>query len=82
VHNCPECSFTTDRDVGSGQVIRNRGVTLISTDGQSGIESVCAVDLPGVEVTQPLQVAKPRKRKICGAGFPPQSFVREKNQKI
>ena len=63
VHSCQTCNFTTDRDVASGLVIRNRGIKLISTDGQSGIESVCAVDLPGAEVTQSRQVAKPRKRK-------------------
>jgi putative transposase len=63
VHRCPECSFTTDRDVASGQVIRNRGITSLSTDGQSGIESVCAADLPGTGVTQSRQVAKTRKGK-------------------
>jgi len=63
VHNCPSCNFVTDRDVASGQVIRNRGIELISTDGQSGIESICAVDLPGVKETSSRQVAKPRKRK-------------------
>lgn len=63
VHSCPECGFTTDRDVASGLVIRNRGIKLISTDGQSGIESVCAVDLPGAEETKPRQVAKTRKGK-------------------
>ena len=43
IHCCPECKYTTDRDVASGQVIRNRGITLISTDGQSGIaHSLCS----------------------------------------
>ena len=51
IHNCSSCNFTTDRDVASGQVIRNRGITLISTGGQLGTETVCAVDLPGTEVT-------------------------------
>ncbi len=36
VHHCPECNYTTDRDVASGQVIRNRGITLISTALASG----------------------------------------------
>ena len=63
VHLCPRCNFTTDRDVASGQVIRNRGITLISTDGQSGMETVWAVDLPGTENPQSRQVAKPRKGK-------------------
>jgi putative transposase len=61
VHHCPECGYTTDRDVASGQVIRNRGITLINTVGHTGIESVCAVDLPGVEVTQSRSEAKFRK---------------------
>ncbi|MFB2978276.1 RNA-guided endonuclease InsQ/TnpB family protein [Microseira sp. BLCC-F43] len=63
IHCCLECGFTTDRDVASGQVIRNRGIALISTDGQSGIESACADDLPGVGVTQSRQVSKPGKGK-------------------
>ncbi|MEQ8973160.1 MAG: transposase [Coleofasciculus sp. C1-SOL-03] len=61
VHDCPHCGYKTDRDVASGQVIRNRGIELINTDGLSGKETACAADLPGVEVTQSRQVAKPRK---------------------
>jgi len=39
VHHCPECNYTTDRDVASGQVIRNRGITLIGrASGKCGIE--------------------------------------------
>jgi putative transposase len=63
VHGCPECGFTTDRDVAAGQVIRNRGIKLISTDGQSGIESVCADGLPGAEETKPRSKSKTRKGK-------------------
>jgi len=61
VHNCPHCNYTTDRDVAAGQNIRNRGIKLISTVGQTGIESACAADLSGTEVTQSRQVAKSRK---------------------
>lgn len=61
VHSCPECNYTTDRDVASGQVIRNRGITLISTAGLAGMETACADDLPGVEATQSRQVSKSRK---------------------
>lgn len=61
VHSCPNCNYTTDRDVASAQVIRNRGIKIASTDGQSGIESVCAAGLPGFEVTQSRSKAKPRK---------------------
>ena len=63
VHLCSSCKYQTDRDVASGQVIRNRGITLISTGGQPGTETVCAVDLPGVEVTQSRQKAKSSKRE-------------------
>ncbi len=63
VHFCPECSYTTDRDVASGQVIRNRGITLISTPGLGGTQSVCAVGLPGAKETSSRQEAKPRKGK-------------------
>jgi len=61
VHNCPHCNYTTDRDVAAGQNIRNRGIKLISTVGQTGIESACAADLSGTEVTQSRQVAKSPK---------------------
>jgi len=62
VHDCPHCGYRTDRDVASGQVIRNRGIKLVSTVGQTGIESACADDLPGTEITQSRQVSKSRKR--------------------
>jgi putative transposase len=47
VHQCPECNYTTDRDVASGQVIRNRGIVLISTVGHTGMETACTDDLAG-----------------------------------
>ncbi len=59
VHHCPECGFTIDRDVASGLVIRNRGINLISTDGWSGKETVCAGDLAGAQKSS--QVPKSRK---------------------
>lgn len=61
VHSCPECHYTTDRDVASGLVIRNRGVNLISTDGWSGMETVCAGVLAGASKSS--QVPKSRKEK-------------------
>ncbi|MDV2997330.1 MAG: IS200/IS605 family transposase ISSoc12 [Chroococcidiopsis sp. SAG 2025] len=62
VHNCSGCGYTTDRDVASSQVIRNRGIALISsTLGHSGIESACAVGLSGAEETQSRSEAKSRK---------------------
>lgn len=62
VHDCPHCGYKTDRDVAAGQNIRNRGIKLISTVGQTGIESACADELPGAEETQSRQVSKSRKR--------------------
>jgi putative transposase len=61
VHNCPHCGYTTDRDIAAGQNIRNRGIKLISTVGQTGMETACADDLPGAEATQSRQVSKSRK---------------------
>ena len=61
VHACPNCGYTTDRDVASGQVIRNRGIAHISTLGHSGKETACADGLPGIEVTQSRQVSKTRE---------------------
>ncbi len=63
VHCCPKCNYTTDRDVASGQVIRNRGIALISTAGHAGMETVCAVDLPKAGAIPSRQEAKPRKGK-------------------
>jgi putative transposase len=51
VHDCPHCGYKTDRDVAAGQNIRNRGIKLISTLGHSGMETACADDLPGTQVT-------------------------------
>jgi putative transposase len=59
VHLCPECGYTTDRDVASAQVIRNRGIAVISTLGLSGMETVCAGDLAGIKKSS--QVPKSRK---------------------
>ncbi len=63
IHSCLSCGYITDRDVASAQVIRNRGITLVSTAGLAGMETVWAADLPGIEVTQSRQVAKTRKGK-------------------
>jgi putative transposase len=61
VHDCPHCGYKTDRDVAAGQNIRNRGIKLISTVGQTGIESACADVLPGTGENQSRQVSKSRK---------------------
>jgi putative transposase len=61
VHHCLSCGYITDRDVASGQVIRNRGIELISTNGQLGIQNAYADGLPGIEVTQFRSKSKTRK---------------------
>jgi putative transposase len=64
IHDCPDCGYKTDRDVAAGQNIRNRGIELISTVGQTGTETACAADLPGAgDNSMPRQVAKARKGK-------------------
>ncbi|WP_028954460.1 RNA-guided endonuclease InsQ/TnpB family protein [Synechocystis sp. PCC 7509] len=63
VHSCPECGFTTDRDVASGLVIRNRGIELVSTVGQTGIEIAYADGLPGAGENQSRSKSKTRKGK-------------------
>ncbi|HBE18265.1 MAG TPA: transposase [Cyanobacteria bacterium UBA11149] len=62
VHNCPHCGYTTHRDVAAAQNIRNRGIKLIGTVGQTGRETACAVELPGTDESQSRQVAKSRQR--------------------
>lgn len=47
VHHCPECGYETDRDVASGQVIRNRGLTTVGH-----IVDACGAEPVGVAVKQ------------------------------
>jgi len=61
VHHCPECGFIADRDVASGQVIRNRGIESISTAGHVGIQNAYADGLPGAEIPQSRSKSKTRK---------------------
>ncbi|MEG3849470.1 transposase [Microcoleus sp. herbarium19] len=61
VHFCSSCGYTTDRDVASAQVIRNRGIELQRTDGQSGIQNAYADGLPGIEMSQSRSMSKSRK---------------------
>jgi putative transposase len=64
VHHCLSCNYTTDRDVASGQVIRNRGISLISTNGQLGIQNAYADGLPGIEFPQSRSKSKTRKARL------------------
>lgn len=61
VHHCVSCGYTTARDVASGQVIRNRGIELISTAGYVGIQNAYADGLPGTEISQSRSKSKTRK---------------------
>ena len=63
IHDSPHCGYKTDRDVAAGQNIRNRGIKLINTVGQTGMKTACADSLPGIEATQSRQVSKSRKGK-------------------
>jgi putative transposase len=61
VHHCHNCNYTTDRDVASGQVIKNRGIELISTAGHVGIQSAYADGYAYVEISQSRSKSKTRK---------------------
>jgi putative transposase len=52
VHSCPECQYQTDRDVAAAQVVKKRGLRLISAEGQSVLENVCGDGLPGTEMSR------------------------------
>jgi putative transposase len=57
VHSCPECGYTTHRDVAAAQVIRNRGIWAL---GRSVEEIACGDGLTG---TGNSLVKNPRSRK-------------------
>lgn len=38
IHSCPECGYTTNRDIAAAQVIRNRSLTAV---GQTVVENAC-----------------------------------------
>ena len=44
IHSCPECGFTTHRDVAAAQIIRNRGINAL---GRSVEENACGDGLTG-----------------------------------
>ena len=61
VHSCSECGYCTDRDVAASQVVKKRGVSLITADGQSVFQNVCGEVLPGAEMSRQGSV----KQKLC-----------------
>lgn len=67
-HKCGECGYETHRDRAAAEVIRLRGLELISTVGLTGIENAYAVGLPGVDEKSPSRSeAKTRKGKTRNA---------------
>jgi putative transposase len=60
VHACPECGYTTHRDVAAAQVIRNRGISGL---GRSRDEIACGDGLTGAGNSL---VKNPRSRKKGG----------------
>ena len=50
VHSCQECQYQTDRDVAAAQVVKKRGLKLISAEGQSVLQNVCGDRLTGVVI--------------------------------
>ncbi len=38
VHDCPECGYTTNRDVASGQLVRNRGLAAVGYTDKKSVE--------------------------------------------
>ena len=62
-HECQFCGYKTDRDHAAAEVVRQRGLESISTQGLCGMKTACAVGLPGAEETWSRSEAKPDSRK-------------------
>ncbi|MBD2314459.1 transposase [Desertifilum sp. FACHB-1129] len=67
VHRCGECGYETHRDRAAAEVIRLRGLELMSTQGLCGRENAYAVGLPRIEETLSRSEAKPRKGRTRNA---------------
>src|ERR671933_1219217 len=80
VHDCPHCGYKTDRDVAAGQNFRNRGIKLISTVGQTGMQTACADELPGTSVSKSRQVSQSRKGDAGSRRFPPRKEAHPKGK--
>ena len=68
IHSCPECGYCTDRDVAASQVVKKRGLILISADGQSVQQNVCGDGLTGAEMSS--QESLKQKLQIVKSGIP------------
>jgi putative transposase len=65
VHSCPECGYTTHRDVAAAQVIRNRGETAL----QEGFPPQATAFAEGVSKTYPKGVSglgRSLEENACG----------------
>lgn len=65
IHSCPVCFYTTSRDIASAQVIRNRGIELVSESGHDleVKEIACGGDAAGTSGNVSL-VGSRRNRKL------------------
>lgn len=64
VHHCLECGYETDRDVASGQVIRNRGLTTVGH-----IVDACGAESVGVAMKQEISIRdRGRARAVPALG--------------
>lgn len=64
IHSCPECGYTTHRDVAAAQVIRNRGVNAL---GRSVEQIACGDDLTGTGNS--LVKSQRSRKKVESKGF-------------
>lgn len=65
VHSCPECGYTTHRDVAAAQVIRNRGIENAS--GHGVLENACGDGLTGTML--PLSSQESVKQELLSANL-------------
>ena len=59
IHQCPECEYTTTRDVAASQEIRNRGINAV---GQTVVKNVCGLRATG-SISNNILVSGERSRK-------------------
>ncbi len=61
IHHCPECGYTTTRDVAASQEVRNRGISAL---GHSVVENVCGLEATG-SIGHGILVGTGRSRKLA-----------------
>jgi putative transposase len=72
VHNCPECGYTTHRDVAAAQVIRNRGLEDLSAGGRlvDTKQNACGDGLTGTG-NRLVRNRGSKKKAVGEVGFKP-----------